>query len=112
MENTVVTALRAVLSNMAPTAVAEIARRTIQPQLYNSEQLEVIDGEIIDWVQKAISGEVGGNGENALQWISRPCLIQSEAGKRAMGLRKFPVKDTNTVQGALAKRANEILGYS
>jgi hypothetical protein len=55
MENTEVAALRAVISDMAATAVAEIARKTIQPQLYTSEQLELI---IDDWVQKAVSGEV------------------------------------------------------
>jgi hypothetical protein len=53
----------------------------------------------------------GGLGESTFADRATPSDIQSEAGKRAMGLRKFPVKDTDTVQGALAKRANEILGY-
>lgn len=53
------TSLRAVLSDISPTAIGEMSKKTIQPALYNSDQLEVIDKEIDDWVVKANAGEVG-----------------------------------------------------
>jgi hypothetical protein len=38
--------------------------------------------------------------------------IQSEEGKRAMGLAPLPVKYVGGVEAEVAKKANEILGFA